>query len=209
MNLEARLKNATQDPILSELKGSEGLFAVTPSELIYVDAEGVQRAPLAAIRRVASAKGGRILVTGKEETFIEASASGFDLEEVKLFFQSVKEYVAKARKGELAPARGPKPAAPTPSETVEKTLEVMPTAEGPLVVPDEEFEGNEPAAPEENPAPSRANPLRLPLKLLALLTWVYAGVALYLQPGLDPLWMAGLVLGGLGLGLSEWRIADL
>ena len=60
-----------------------------------------------------------------------------------------------------------------------------------------------------SPGARKASPLRLPLKLLALLTWGFTGAALYLHPELDPLWMGGLVLGGLGLGLAEWRVADL
>jgi len=218
MNLEARLKEATQDPILSELKGSEGLFAITPRELIYVGPEGVQRAPLAEVRRVASAKGGRLLIAGKEATFIEASVAGFDVGELKLFFESVKGYVAKARRGELAPPPAPEPEpepAPPPPEPEETTLEAMPTEESPPVVPEEE-EAEEaqpppepPPAAAEAPAPRKASPLRLPLKLLALLTWGFTGAALYLHPELDPLWMGGLVLGGLGLGLAEWRVADL
>jgi len=101
MNLEARLKEATQDPVLSELKGEEGLFAVTHRELIYVGPEGVQRAPLAEIRRVASAKGGRLRVAGKEATFIEASVAGFDVGEHR------GEPAGGARRGGVAaPAPG-------------------------------------------------------------------------------------------------------
>ncbi len=222
MNLEARLKEATQDPILSELKGDEGLFAVTHRELIYVGPEGVQRAPLAEVRRVASAKGGRLRVAGKEATFIEASVAGFDVGELKLFFEGVKGYVAKARRGELAPPAEPEPEPepepappPPPPEPEEKTLEAIPTEESPPVVPEEEEAPPPPPAPapaaepERAPAPARTSPLRLPLKLLALLTWAYAGASVYLYPGLDPFWLGGLVLGGLGLGLVEWRVADL
>ncbi len=219
MNLEARLKEATQDPILSELKGREALFVITPRELIYIDGEGVQRAPLAEVRRVASAKGGKLLVAGKEATFIEASVAGFDVGELKLFFESVKGFVSKARRGELAPppqaeTSEPEPPAPSPAHGGEATPEATPTEETPPVVPEEEAEPATsatppPPEPAPAPAPSRASSLRLPLKLLALLTWGYTGAAAYLHPELDPLWLGGLVLGGLGLGLVEWRAADL
>ena len=222
MNLEARLKEVTQEPILSELKGSGGLFAVTPSELLFVGPETVQRAPLKEVRRVASTKGGLLVIAGKEETFIEAPVAGFDVGELKLFFEGVKGYVAKARRGELAPPEpppAPEPAAP------EETFAAMPTQETPPVVPEEEPAApppppepeparpgptREPAAPavERAPAPRRS-PLRLPLKLLALVSWGYTAALVYLFPGLDPLWQGALVLGGLGLGLVEWRVADL
>ncbi len=220
MNLEARLKEATQEPILTELKGAEGLFAVTPSELIFISPEGIQRAPLKEIRRVASAKGGRLVIAGKEKTFIEASVAGFDVNELKLFFESVKGYVTKARRGELAP-----PPPPAPPE--EETFASVPTQETPPVVPEEEPPPAPPPPPEPEPAarpmrvvepepapaveetPPARSPLRLPLKLLALVTWGYTGALAYLFPGLDPLWLGALLLGGLGLGLVEWRVADL
>jgi len=222
MDLETRLKEVTQEPILSELKGSEGLFAVTPSELIYLGPDKVQRAPLKEVRRVASTKGGLLVIAGKEETFIEAPVAGFDVGELKLFFESVKGYVAKARRGELAPPEPPPPPPPpAPTEAAEETFAAMPTQETPPVVPEEEPAPSEPpqaeAAPqaepvEEAPAaapPTRRSPLRLPLKLLALISWGYTAALVYLFPGLDPLWLGALVLGGLGLGLVEWRVADL
>ena len=215
MDLETRLKEITQEPILSELKGSGGLLVVTPSELIFIGPETVQRAPLEQVRRVASTKGGLLLIAGKEETFIEAPVTGFDLGELKLFFEGVKGYVAKARRGELVP-----PEPPPGSEAVEEAFAPTPTQETPPVIPEEEpvvpppsetepprtaYEEEPEASP---PAPGR-NPLRLPLKLLALLTWGYTAALVYLFPTLDPLWLGALVLGGLGLGLTEWQVADL
>jgi len=223
MDFATRLKEITQEPILTQLQGSEGLFAVTPSELIFIGPEGVQRAPLKEVRRVASTKGGVLVIAGKEETFIEAPVTGFDVGELKLFFESVKGYVSKARRGELTvpeapavPAAEPEPA-PAPEPTAE-TFAAMPTQETPPVVPEEE-PAPEPAPapapayepePYAEPAPERAkSALRLPLKLLALITWGYTAALIYLFPGLDPLWLGALALGGLGLGLVEWRVADL
>ncbi len=224
MNLEARLKEATREPVLSELKGESGLFAVTQSELIYVGPEGVERAPLKEIRRVSSAKGGKLVVAGKEAAFIEASIAGFDLGELKLFFEGVKGYVGKARRGELTAVEEPKAPEPAPAPPPEAAAEapapepvpepepepepVPEAAERPPLVPEEE-PPPAPAGVEEAARPAPANPLRIPLKLLALLTLAYTVAFYFLFPETDPWLLTGVVLGGLGLLLVEWKVADL
>ena len=223
MNLEARLKEATQEPVLSELKGETALFAVTLSELLYVGPEEVQRAPLKEIRRVSSAKGGKLVIASKEAPLIEASIAGFDLGELKLFFEGVKGYVGKARRGELtavqepappgaaepptappepeAPGAAPEPPPPAPTEAIER----------PPLVPEEETAPavEEPTSePEPQPA-ARPSGLRVPLKLLAVLTLAYTVAFYFLFPDADPWLLTGVILGGLGLTLVEWKAADL
>jgi len=233
MNLEERLREATQEPILSELKGAMSLFAVTPSELIYVGPKGVQRAPLREVKRVASAKGGKLIVAGKDHEFIEASIGGFDLGELKLFFESVKTYVAKAKRGELLdeappppepepePEPPPPPPPPAPPEP-EPELDADP----PPLVPEEEEElpplppepedledfPQEAYEDEELPVaepPRRRSPLRIPLKILALLTLAYTAAFYFLYPDTDPWLIGGVILGGLGLALAEWQAAEV
>ncbi len=232
MNLEERLKEATSEPVLSELRGETALFAVTPSELLFVGPEEVKRAPLKEIRRVSSKKGGNLVIAGKEAAFIEASLAGFDLGELKLFFEGVKGYVAKARRGELTAIREPEVQAEPEPEPVEPAPEpaaaepapepepaepaadepaaaepAPPPPERPPLVPEEEAA---PPAEEEAPAPApRANPLRIPLKLLALLTLAYTVAFYFLFPETDPWLLTGVILGGLGLLLVEWKLADL
>ncbi len=196
MNLEARLKEATQEPVLSELKGETALFAVTLSELLYVGPEEVQRAPLKEIRRVSSAKGGKLVIASKEAPLIEASIAGFDLGELKLFFEGVKGYVGKARRGELTAVQEP-----APTEAIER----------PPLVPEEETAPavEEPTSePEPQPA-ARPSGLRVPLKLLAVLTLAYTVAFYFLFPDADPWLLTGVILGGLGLTLVEWKAADL
>jgi len=195
MKPEERLAEAIKDPILSQIKGQDTILVVTPKELVYIGPEGVQRAPLAEIRRVAVAKGGRLVVAGRESGFIDASVAGFDKNELKLFFESVKSYVARARKGEnLAPA---------PPVTEEALIEEKPTPAPPPPV--EEPRKEEPPAPLPR---RRSGALALLLKLLALFTWGYTAAFVYLYPGLDPVWLSGVILGGLGLGLVEWLVAE-
>ncbi|GGM92621.1 hypothetical protein GCM10007092_02130 [Thermus composti] len=49
--------------------------------------------------------------------------------------------------------------------------------------------------------------MALPLKLLALLTLGYTGAFVALNPGADPWVLGGVVLGGIGLALTEWSLA--
>jgi len=228
MNLEARLKEATQEPVLSELKGETALFAVTRSELLYVGPEEVQRAPLKEIRRVSSAKGGKLVIASKEAPLIEASIAGFDLGELKLFFEGVKGYVGKARRGELTAVQEPaspeaaepppmpmEPQAPAPEpEPLTAATEPPPPApteapDRPPLVPEEEAAPAVEGPPSEPQPAANANPLRIPLKLLAVLTLAYTVGFYFLFPEADPWLLTGVILGGLGLTLVEWKAADL
>jgi len=215
MRFEEQLRQAVNAPILSQLVGEEGAFAVTPEELVYIDERGVQRAPLKEIRRVASAKGGRLYISGKDETYIEASSVGFDLSELKLFFESVRGYVQKARRGELDALKEAAAEGLSTQRRQMVTIEAMATQERPPIVPEDEAApaqaAEEPreAPPEpeaKEPAPSRG---RDPLLLgLALLTWVYTALLLFLERDLEPHLLLGIALGGLGLGLVEWKVAN-
>ncbi|ADW23096.1 hypothetical protein [Thermus scotoductus] len=49
--------------------------------------------------------------------------------------------------------------------------------------------------------------MALPLRLLALLTLGYTVAFVALNPGVDPWVLAGVLLGGLGLALTEWSLA--
>ncbi|WP_253269399.1 hypothetical protein [Thermus sp. NMX2.A1] len=65
----------------------------------------------------------------------------------------------------------------------------------------------EPESPPPAPTPKAQggrNPLALPLKVLSLLTLAYTVAFVALNPGVDPWVLAGVLLGGLGLALTEW-----
>ena len=93
---QARLQEATAEEVLSQLDGPEGLFAVTRSELIYIDDNGVQRAPLRQVRRVTS-RGGELLVMGDGGPLIRTPVKSFQIDELRLFFESVKTFAARSR----------------------------------------------------------------------------------------------------------------
>ena len=233
MDYEAELRQATDEPILARLAGEKGFFAVTPSKLWYVGDAGVKSAPLTAIRKV-SGRGGKLVIGGAEETFIEAPVTGFDLGEVKVFFQQLKGYIKEARMGTLEAPKTPEPAAPEPepTEAVAETPPLTPPEEPvtfpeptpdekpPLVPepePEPEVAAPEPPAPAPEPAPAppavtpapKRHALALPLKLFSILTALYALGLYFLYPTADPILLGGAVLFGLGFALVEWRIADL
>jgi len=67
------------------------------------------------------------------------------------------------------------------------------------------------ASPGAETPPARprggGSPLALSLKLLSLLTLGYTGAFVALNPGADPWVLLGVLLGGIGLALTEWSLA--
>ncbi|MEZ0347635.1 MAG: YcxB family protein [Thermus sp.] len=192
---------------LARLEGPGGFLAVTEAHLVFVDEDGVRRLELARIRRVGGGEGGLLLVQG-EGGSLEIPLKAFPLEELKAFLEGLKPHVARARKATSAPP----PTPPTPSEPSsppEPPKPVIWEEEAPPRRASVEL-APEPEPSREAPlseAPKRRNPLALPLRVLALLTLGYALAFVALNPGADPWALGGVVLGGLGLALTEWALA--
>lgn len=192
------------------LEGPGGLLAITETHLVYVDEAGVQRLNLAHIRRVGRGDAQTLVVQG-EEAALTIPLRAFPLEELKAFLEGLKPHVARARRATAAPPpqppqEGPPPAPeppPVPEASRAPVWEEEPTPRRSSV----EL-APEPEAPSPVPAPEgRHRPLALPLKALALLTLGYTLAFALLNPGADPWALAGVVLGGLGLALTEWSMA--
>ncbi len=183
----------TGEQALARLEGPGGFLAVTEAHLVYVDDAGIQRLDLARIRRVGRGEGGTLLVQG-EEASLSIPLKAFPVEELKGFLEGLKPHVARARKATSAP----KPALKAP--VWEEEAPPAPPRRASVEL-----------APEPEPPPPeprrRRNPLALPLKALALLTLGYTVAFAALNPGADPWALAGVVLGGLGLALTEWSLA--
>jgi hypothetical protein len=172
---------------------------VTETHLVLVDEAGVKKMELARIRRVGRGEGGSLLVQSEEEA-LAIPLRAFPLEELKAFLEGLKPHVARARKA--TQASRPK----EPREAPKAPLWEEEAAPKPASVE---------LAPEPQEAPPRpaakpkggGNPLALPLKVLALLTLGYTVAFVALNPGADPWALLGVVLGGLGLALTEWSLA--
>ncbi|WP_135257248.1 YcxB family protein [Thermus caldilimi] len=192
---------------LAKLEGPGGFLAVTEAHLVFVDDAGVKRLELAKIRRVGRGEGGTLLVQGEEDSLV-LPLKAFPLEELKAFLEGLKPHVARARRITSAPA----PKAPLTQETPPPPLPPeLPKApvweEEPSPKRDSVELAPEPESPPPAPMPKAQggrNPLALPLKVLSLLTLAYTVAFVALNPGVDPWVLAGVLLGGLGLALTEW-----
>ncbi|WP_243031924.1 YcxB family protein [Thermus altitudinis] len=196
---------------LAKLEGPGGFLAVTEAHLVLVDDTGVKRLELARIRRVGKGEAGTLLVQGEGDSLV-LPLKAFPLEELKAFLEGLKPHVARARKATSAPA--PVPKAPLTQETAPPPPPEPPKApvweEEPPAKRDSVELAPEPESPPPAPVPQakgRRNPLALPLKILSLLTLAYTLAFVALNPGADPWVLAGVLLGGLGLALTEWSLA--
>ncbi|WP_243027971.1 YcxB family protein [Thermus albus] len=197
---------------LAKLEGPGGFLAVTEAHLVFVDEAGVKRLELARIRRVGRGEAGTLLVQAEEDS-LALPVKAFPLEELKAFLEGLKPHVSRARKATSTPASSPRfpstqevPPPPSPPEPPKAHVweeESPPKRDSVELAP-------EPGSPTSAPAPKTQggrNPLALPLKLLSLLTLAYTVGFVALNPGADPWVLAGVLLGGLGLALTEWSLA--
>jgi hypothetical protein len=111
--LDAGIQDADVETRL-EGQGGKSLL-ITKRELLYFENGQLQRGRLREIVNVKTAKSGELTVKSPNESLIEGSIKGFDLAELKFFFESVKNAIAQAK----ASATGadipvPKVVAPAP-----------------------------------------------------------------------------------------------
>lgn len=225
---QEKLRELTQDEVVSQLEGEGGLLALTQSELFYIDEGGVQRAALREIKKVVGGKGGTLMVMGEAAPLIEAPVRAFKVDELRLFFESVKNYVARQKQATAsAPAPEPAEPAPPPAPEPAPVPEVEPTeatvAEQPVTL---EEELPPPITPPEEPAPAAeiyspeaetaAPSTRRSsgfmgglLKLFSLATLGAAGYWVYTNPTADLSYLIFTGVLGLGVALVEWHASNL
>lgn len=119
-----RLLQLTQSPIIAQLEGPGGLLALSSQELFYLDDKTQQSARLAQIKRISVNKQtGTVDVMSDQGTLMAIAPTTFQKDELKLFLESLKGHVLRA-KSEAAQAKAetPPPAPevrapyPTPEE---------------------------------------------------------------------------------------------
>lgn len=146
---EARLSELTQADIIARLEGPGGLLALTSRELFYLDDHSQQSARLSHIKRIGVNKQtGNVDVVGEQGTMMEIAPIAFQKDELKLFLESLKGHVLKAKS--------------EPTQVIErpKTVEQAPAA--PASPPFPKFE--EPVAAPSAPIaqPPNPTPLEMP-----------------------------------------------
>jgi hypothetical protein len=97
--IETRLREVgvLDHDIRTRLNGPDKALVVTQRELVYADQTGVQRTDLRDITKVATTSSGALSVRSAHGSNIEGSIRGFDVTELKFFFESVKTSVAQAK----------------------------------------------------------------------------------------------------------------
>jgi hypothetical protein len=97
--IETRLREVgvLDHDIRTRLNGPDKALVVTQRELVYADETGVQRTDLRDITKVATTSSGALSVRSAHGSSIEGSIRGFDVTELKFFFESVKTSVAQAK----------------------------------------------------------------------------------------------------------------
>lgn len=147
---DERLLQLAQSPIIAQLEGSGGLLALSSQELFYLDNNTQQMARLAQIKRISVNKQtGTVDVMSDQGTLMAIAPTAFQKEELKLFLESLKGHVLRA-KSEAAQAEGaskaetprPAPEVHTPQPTPQ---EAPPAAETPPPPPANQIHITEPA----------------------------------------------------------------
>jgi len=230
---QAELRELTQDEVVSQLEGNGGLLALTRSELFFIGPDGAQRAPLTKIKKVIGGKGGVLQVVGEAGPLIEAPVQAFQVDELRLFFESVKAYVARSQQPAPAPATQPEMA---PEPEPQAAMEVE---EPPMDLPESEDEANEPLTLDEEPdLPPPITPPEEPgpptitydldepepppppprrgraitgwlLKITSLATLAAGGYWVYQNPTADVAQITLVAIAALGGALLEWHVSDL
>lgn len=162
MSYETRLAELVQEPVLARLEGQGGLLALTGRELWLLEAQGQQHAPLTRIRRITRGEGGTVVILGETDTLMTIPLRSFEVNELKMFLESLKEHVIRARKGVSTAVEPPaSPPAPEPAPAAVSTAHPEPMAPEPPpaepVIPRSYIEEPEeaPLTPTVEQAPAR------------------------------------------------------
>ncbi|MCL6568349.1 MAG: hypothetical protein ACOYW9_14105 [Deinococcota bacterium] len=154
MSYETRLAELVHEPVLTQLEGQGGLLALTGRELWLLDEQGQQHAPLNRIRRITRGEGGTVMILGEIDTLMTIPLRSFEVNELKMFLESLKEHVIRARKGISTAVENP-PAAPIEPAPEPAAAESAP----PLTMPKPVAISEAGPEPTNTPEPTSAEPV--------------------------------------------------
>lgn len=137
---DAHLSSLTQAEIIARLEGPGGLLALSARELFYLDDKTQQSARLSHIKRIGVNKQtGKVDVVGELGTMMEITPAAFQKDELKLFLESLKGHVLKAKSGSTQDIERSKaveqPPVPPASPPFPKPEEKIPTPSTPVPQP--------------------------------------------------------------------------
>jgi hypothetical protein len=162
-NIEGQLLQAgvLSSDVRRRLDGPGKSFVITDNDLIYSDGLGLQRAPLNMVSKVVVDRSGALTVNSPSGPLIETSVRGFEVAQLRTFFDDAKSAIARAKAGP-----GPTSTAVSATDTVAGVppmaeLDPIPVpAPEPVVVPAPEERPRDPWAysPPADPEPVSVSP---------------------------------------------------
>ncbi len=98
-SIDARLREIgiLDQDVQTRLDGKEKALVITHQDFMYVDSAGVQRTPLRFVTKVVTDKAGSLTVRSSNGPNIEGNIRGFDVTELKVFFEGIKGAIARAK----------------------------------------------------------------------------------------------------------------
>lgn len=112
-SIDARLREVgiNDTDVQTRLDGKDKALVITDQDIIYVDTTGLQRSGLRFVTKVITDKTGALTIRSSSGPAIEGSIRGFDVTELKVFFEGVKTAIARAKTAP-EPAQAPLGATP-------------------------------------------------------------------------------------------------
>jgi hypothetical protein len=83
--------------VQNRLDGKDKALVVTDQDVVYIDSSGLQRSALRFVTKVITDKTGSLTIRSSSGPAIEGSIRGFDVTELKVFFEGVKASIARAK----------------------------------------------------------------------------------------------------------------
>lgn len=104
-SIDARLREVgiTESDVQTRLDGKDKALVITHKDIVYADTSGLQRSGLRFVTKVITDKTGALTIRSSSGPAIEGSIRGFDVTELKVFFEGVKSAIARAK---TAPEHG-------------------------------------------------------------------------------------------------------
>jgi hypothetical protein len=98
-SIDVRLREIgiSDTDVQNRLDGKDKALVVTDHDVVYVDSSGVQRSTLRFVTKVITDKTGSLTIRSSSGPAIEGSIRGFDVTELKVFFEGVKSSIARAK----------------------------------------------------------------------------------------------------------------
>ncbi len=104
-SIDVRLREIgiSDTDVQNRLDGKDKALVVTDQDVVYIDSSGVQRSTLRFVTKVITDKTGALTIRSSGGPAIEGSIRGFDVTELKVFFEGVKASIARAKIASSAP----------------------------------------------------------------------------------------------------------